>query len=151
TAEGAFETMKLARLSVLFLPLMAASASIVPCPSITNLSVLLTIASGAGNGCQEQDKIFSNFAYSDSTNAANINATVVFVSSGPTTQIHGWVFSRTGSWTSGFTLSYDIAVAPGNPTVSIFQAKDQINSGATPNGTVINDTQTPNVGPAFPI
>jgi hypothetical protein len=139
-------------LTVLFLPLSTASAAIVPCPGLTTLANLLTIASGAGNGCLEQDKIFSNFAYSlGATDAALVNASVVFSSGGPTTEIHGWVFARTGTWTTGFTLSYDIAVAPGNPLVSIFQAKDQANTGAIPNTTAIADTQTPNVGAPYVI
>jgi hypothetical protein len=143
----------LSKLAALFLPLATASAAIVPCPGLTTLANLLVIASGPGNGCVEQDKIFSNFSYSDTADAANVNANVVFNAGGggPNTSIHGWVFTRSGNWSSGFTLSYDIAIAPGNPTVSIFQAKDQANTGAIPNASSLTDTQTPNVGGPYVI
>jgi hypothetical protein len=123
-----------------------ASAAIVPCGT-TTVAALIALGSGPTNGCQIQDKIFNNFTYTPDpggTPATNVGARVV-LGSGATSDLHGWIFNPnnpTESWTVGFTLSYDIFVAPGFPTVAIIGAKDQINSGFVPNGVVMTDTQT---------
>ena len=108
----------------------------------TNTTLAALIALGSYNtttntgGCISQDKIFSNFAYSGSAQdpSSAVNATLVF-QPGPANQdIHGWLFTDangiTNSWVSGFTLSYTIMVAPGNPlNVNITASKDQMNAG----------------------
>jgi hypothetical protein len=123
------------------LMLAAAPAMAVDCSTITTLDELIS------SGCTIQDKVFSNFSYS-ATNpldaAANIKASAVF-NAGPTTDQHGWTFTNAnGLWSAGsFTLSYTISVAPGYPTVTIFQSIDQILDGAI--GTAlpsITDTQS---------
>jgi hypothetical protein len=130
---------------------MPASAAIVTCPTQTTLADLLTIASGAGNGCQSQDKIFTNFSYSlGSTDAGSVTATLV-AQLGGSQDIHGWVFAHAGNWSTNFTLSYTISVAPGFPNTTIIASKDQLNTGFVPNGSSDTDTQTPNVGSAFAI
>ncbi len=123
-----------------------ASAAIVSCGT-TTLAALIALGSGPTNGCQIQDKIFNNFAYTPDPGgkpATDVAARVV-LGSGTASDLHGWIFNpndATGSWTAGFTLSYDIFVAPGFPAVVITAAKDQINSGFVPNGVVMTDTQT---------
>jgi hypothetical protein len=128
---------------VLALSLMASAAPI-DCNSVTLLSQL--IAANAGGGCQHLDKIFSNFSYTGDS-VGSINAFHEFTNQGGTQDIHGWLFSLSGGWTTGFTLAYDVAIAPGFPAQVIFAVKDQIDSGLTPNGTSITDTETMIGGP----
>jgi hypothetical protein len=117
---------------------VSAAATITACPTTATLADL--IALGA---CQSQDKIFSGFDYvgGGGVTAADINANLVLQTSS-TQDIHGWSFVPTTAWGTGFTLSLTIAVAPGNPGVSIIQSTDQMNSGFVPNGITVNDTQT---------
>lgn len=127
----------------------ALAAAPIACPNTTTLAGLIAL-SGVNAGCIIQDKIFNNFAYAGSTAAGDVSATLVF-SPGPSTRdIHGWVFAPVGGpWAAGFTLSYNIAVAPpaaGGVAPVIVMTKDQINSGMVPNSVVVNDLQTPNVG-----
>jgi hypothetical protein len=122
-------------------------ATPIACPSGGSLAVLIALpTTGPDAGCQSQDKIFSNFAYDPlggSVSASNITAGLVFQQPGGNTDIHGWNFIPTvGSWATGFTLSFTISIAPGNPNVSIFASKDQIDSGLLPNGVVMTDVQT---------
>jgi hypothetical protein len=120
-------------------------AAPMPCPTTTTLANLINL-SGAGNGCISQDKIFNDFQYTGTTAAGDVGAILVF-RPGTSSDIHGWIFApNTGPWSAGFTLNYDITVAPGNPNVTITNAKDQINSGLLPNADVVMDTQTPNAG-----
>lgn len=118
-----------------------ASAAIVPCGT-TTLDTLI----GAGNGCSIQDKVFTNFAYTTAGKpATDVEVQTVFTTVGPTSEIHGFIFSPvngTGTWTVGFTLSYNISVDPAFPGVTIIASKDQINTGLTPNSVVMTDTQT---------
>ena len=120
-----------------------ASAAIVPCGT-TTLDTLI----GAGNGCSIQDKVFTNFAYTTGAGgkpATAVEVQTVFTTAGPTSEIHGFIFSpvnNTGTWTVGFTLSYNISVDPAFPGVTIIASKDQINTGLTPNSVVMTDTQT---------
>ena len=125
----------------------------------SNTTLAALIALGSYNtvtntgGCISQDKIFSNFVYTPVNPAQDpasaVNATVVF-QPGPTNQdIHGWLFTdangTTNTWVSGFTLSYTIMVAPGNPlNVNITASKDQMNAGMdSPSNLVkIVDTQS---------
>jgi PEP-CTERM motif len=138
---------------------MSASAAVLDCNAITALSQLI-----AQGSCQFQDKIFSNFSYTDFGTAdplANVLTHYEFTSSGVngTTDIHGWGFTlSTGSWTNDFNLSYNIAVdvnpadplctttGPGvncsAPNQRIFLVKDQINSGQNPNTSQMNDIET---------
>lgn len=118
-----------------------ASAAIIQCPTRTTLANLLAIASAPGDGCQNQDKIFSNFTYTlGAPDAAFVRATLQFLV-GAGQDLHGWTFAHSGSWTSGFTLSYLITVVPGQAAF-ILASKDQINTGIIPNGTANNDRQT---------
>ena len=123
-----------------------ASAYAVPilAPTTTTLDVLIA-ASGIGNGVISQDKIFNDFSYTGLDPASQIRASLVF-DAGPNQDIHGWVFSNlAGLWASGFTLSYNISVAPGNPNVSMIASVDQINVGMVPQTVSVTDTQTPGV------
>jgi hypothetical protein len=122
-------------------------AAPIACPTGASLATLIALpTTGPNAGCQSQDKIFSNFAYSPLTggvSASNITAGLVFQQVGGTTDIHGWNFIPTvGSWGTGFTLSFTISVATGNPGVSIFASKDQIDTGLVPNNIVMTDIQT---------
>jgi hypothetical protein len=97
----------------------------------------------SAEGCVSQDKVFSNFVYTPDAGgvpAADINFDLVLQTG--TSDIHGWSFVPATAWTLGFTLSYDISVAPGNPGLAIVQSKDQINTGAVPNGITVSDMQT---------
>jgi hypothetical protein len=109
------------------------------CPSTTTLDQLIALTS---IGCQSQDKIFNNFNYSGS-DASSVLATLVTAPGGMNQDIHGWSFTRVGGpWTSSFTIGFTVAIAPGNSGVTIVASKDQIDSGPTPNGTTVTDTQT---------
>jgi hypothetical protein len=121
---------------VLALSVMASAAPIA-CDTVTSLSQL--IAAGT-DGCTHLDKQFNNFSYTGDS-VSSINAFHEFTNGGGTQDIHGWLFSLSGGWTTGFTLSYDVTVinAPGE---AIFAIKDQIDSGLTPNGTSLTDTET---------
>jgi len=119
----------------------------IACPTGVTLATLIALpTTGPDAGCQSQDKIFSDFVYTPlagGTSASNITAGLVFQQPSSSTDIHGWNFIPTsGSWTTGFTLSFTISVAPGFPNVSIFASKDQIDSGFVPNGVVLTDIQT---------
>ena len=119
-----------------------ATAAVLPavpivCPQSGALSVLIAMSA---DGCQSQDKIFSNFAYTGDVAATAVNFNLVLQTG--TSDIHGWSFIPETAWTVGFTLSSDITVAPGNPYLAIILSKDQMNSGGVPNGITINDTQT---------
>jgi hypothetical protein len=118
----------------------------IACPTNATLATLIALpTTGPNAGCQSQDKIFSNFAYSGGGTVASTDvlAGLVFQKAGVTTDIHGWNFLPAGgTWTAGFTLSYTISVAPGNPNVAIFASKDQIDSGFVPNGVLMTDVQT---------
>jgi hypothetical protein len=95
------------------------------------------------DGCVSQDKIFSGFVYTPvqgGLSAGDIDFNLVIQTG--TSDIHGWSFVPEGAWVLGFTLSYDITVAPGNPGLAIVQSKDQMNSGTAGNGITINDVQT---------
>ena len=122
-------------------------AAPIACPTGASLATLIALpTTGPNAGCQSQDKIFSNFTYSPLTggvSASNITAGLVFQQVGGNTDIHGWNFIPTvGSWATGFTLSFTISVAPGNPGTVIFASKDQIDSGLVPNNVVMTDIQT---------
>ncbi len=123
-----------------------AFAAPIACPTDATLATLIALpTTGPNAGCQSQDKIFSGFTYTGggTVTAADINAGLVFQQPGGNTDIHGWNFIPAGgSWTTGFTLSFTISVAPGNPDVSIFASKDQIDTGLVPNGIVMSDVQT---------
>src|SRR5262245_44116746 len=91
-------------------------------------------------GCQHQHKIFNNFSYS-LTDSTNVKAKHFF-SNLQALDIHEWNFTHeNGTWTTGFTLAYTISIAPGFPNITIFQVKDQQNSGGIPNGTVVTDSE----------
>ena len=128
--------------AVLLMSSSLASATPADCTLVTTLAQLL--ADNAVGGCQHLDKIFSNFAYSLS-DASLVTATHEFTAGADSTQsVHGWNFARTtGTWTTGFTLSYDVTVDTVNfPFQRIFAVTDQENSGLQPNSTSITDTET---------
>jgi hypothetical protein len=115
------------------------------------------IADNAVGGCEHQDKVFSNFAWTSSLAAASVNVVHEFTASpGGNTDVHGWNFSTAGGFTTGFTLSYDVTVVTncltnvncgpelGTDTTfqRLFASVDQEQSGFTPNGTKVVDTQT---------
>jgi len=133
---------------VVFAAVGVMPAAPIACPTgAVPLATLVALpTTGADAGCQSQDKIFSDFVYTPLTGgtvASAITAVLVFEQPGSGTDIHGWDFTpTTGSWTTGFTLSFTISVAPGFPDVSIFASKDQIDSGLVPNGLVMSDIQT---------
>jgi len=131
----------MSKIVVLSMVLLASAevlpAALVPCPESGALTLLTGLSS---DGCISQDKIFSGFAYSGDVAAADVNFNLVLQTG--TSDIHGWSFVPLTAWGEGFTLSYTITVAPGNPLVAIIQSKDQMNSGSIPNGVTISDTQT---------
>ena len=113
----------------------AGFASPILCASVTNLGQLL----GAADGCTIQDKLFTDFTYTGSVPAAQVGASPVF-SVGPGSDLHGWIFSPSPVWTSGFSLGYVISVLPGNPDVHIEASKLQINTGFS-SGVMTTETQ----------
>lgn len=120
-----------------------ASATLADCLTAVTLQDLIN--DNSVGGCQHLDKIFSNFAYSISGDAINVDVTHEFTAGADSTQaVHGWNFARTtGTWTTGFTLSYDVTVDTVNfPFQRIFAVTDQENSGLQPNTTSITDTET---------
>lgn len=124
-----------------FFGLATAQAALIDCSNLATLQAL--IDQNVNGGCISQDKIFSSFSYSGggTQTAANITVHNVAVLV-PGQDVHGWSFAPTaGVWTTGFTLSYDITVAPRNPGLVIIQSKDQINSGIT-TAVSMFDTQT---------
>lgn len=134
----------MSRLLVLTVMVFAAVAVLpaapIDCPESGALSVLTAMSS---EGCISQDKIFKNFVYTPAQGgvpATDVNFNLVLQTG--TSDIHGWSFIPENAWVLGFTLSYDISVAPGHPGIAIVQSKDQMNTGAVPNGITINDTQT---------
>jgi hypothetical protein len=134
----------MSRLLVLIVIVFAAAA-VLPADPITcpQSGVLSELTGMSAEGCAVQDKIFGNFVYTPvpgGVPAANINFNLVFQTG--TSDIHGWSFVPGTAWTLGFTLSYDITVASGNPGLALVLSKDQMNSGGVPNGITINDTQT---------
>jgi len=121
-------------------------AAPIACPTGVSLATLIALpTAGANAGCQSQDKVFSDFTYSTGAggvSAANVMAGLV-LQTGGSTDIHGWNFiPSVGSWATGFTISFTISVAPGNPNLTIFASKDQIDTGFVPNGIVMTDVQT---------
>ena len=131
---------------IVFAAVAVLPAAVIDCTSPTLVFVSDLVTLGA-TGCQSQDKIFSNFVYTPATGGlpgTSIKTNLVIQTG--SSDIHGWLFApNDAAWTLGFTLSYDISVAPGNPLVGIIASKDQINSGSVPNGIVVTDTQTPGV------
>ena len=131
---------------------IAAQASPIDCASLTTLNQL--IAANAGGGCYSQDKIFSNFDYSGAgslTNpASTVRLTLVFQPGPGNQDVRGWSFNPTTAWGASFTLAYDVtvctSVAQGcvQPSIggAINGSLDQMNTGRTPNGTVMTDTQS---------
>jgi hypothetical protein len=133
--------------SVMVLALsVVASAAPIDCNSVTLLSQL--IAANAGGGCTHLDKQFNNFTYTGDS-VGSITAFHEFTSGGGTNDIHGWLFALSGGWSTGFTLSYDVTVIT-TTTEAIFAIKDQIDSGLTPNGTSLTDTETVLIGGGGP-
>jgi hypothetical protein len=119
-------------------------------PVCTDTTLASLIALGSA-GCQSQDKIFSNFAYTPVDSVADpasaVDAHLVFTPLPLHQDVHGWLFTHSGTslWQSGFTLSYTISVVPSNPfNITIGSSLDQMNAGfAGPTNLVtIVDTQT---------
>ena len=125
---------------------LPSNAQAVACLGDTTLAALIGLGAA---GCTTQDKTFSSFAYAGGAidPAGSIAAHLIFQAG--TQDIHGWSFTNGGvnaAWTSGFTLSFTIAVTPPAGLTTIVASKDQIDSGFTPNGVVMNDTQSAGVG-----
>jgi hypothetical protein len=127
------------------------------CMAVKTLQDLIN--DNAVGGCQHQDKIFSNFAYSGTGSEAPglVAAVHEFTATpGGNTDVHGWSFSVPGGFTTGFTLSYTVTVDTncltdancgpefGQDTSlhAIFASLDQEQSGITPNNTAVTDTQS---------
>lgn len=125
-----------AMLCTLSITASRASAAALTCDTVTTLSQL--IAAGSA-GCTHLDKLFNNFSYTGGAEVSSIQAFHEFTDQGGTQDIHGWLFSLSGGWTTGFTLSYDVSVLPGSPLERIFAIKDQMDTGLTPNGTSLTD------------
>jgi hypothetical protein len=131
---------------VVLIVIVIAAAAVLPaaptCLSNTTLDALVALGS---SGCQSQDKIFSNFSYTPLTGgvtSTHVTSSIVLTQGG-SGDIHGWLFSAdTGTWTTGFSIGFDIAVAPGFPGLAIIGSKDQINTGFVPNGVTMADTQS---------
>ena len=134
---------------------VGAWASPTDCMAAATLADL--IASNASGGCEHQDKIFSNWVWTSTTAASSVDVVHEFTgSTGFVNDVHGWQFSDPGGFTAGFTLSYTVTVVTncltnvncgpefGTDTSSqvIHATVDQENSGLTPNGTSIVDTET---------
>ena len=126
---------------VLMAVVTAVSAVPIPCPTTTTMAFLQSMGA---EGCISQDKVFKGFSYSGGggITAADVSATLVFQPSPSNEDIHGWIFTGSSAWTTGFTLSYTISVAPGVSGVAIVQSKDEMNAGRPPNGVRISDVQT---------
>ena len=122
------------------------SADPIQCSTAATLADLVTFS--ASGGCISQDKIFSNFVYSGGGSITAGDVTVHLVAILGDNDVHGWSFNpvNNSSWDTGFTLSYTISVAPGNPGLSIFESSDQINTTFRPNRVVVTDLQT-GIGP----
>jgi len=124
-----------------FFGVATAQAALIDCSSLATLQAL--IDQNVNGGCISQDKIFSGFSYTGGgTQTANL-ITVHNIAVLGANDEHGWSFapSNNQTWTTSFSLSYDITVAPGNLNVAIFESKDQINAGIRGGVTVV-DTQT---------
>jgi hypothetical protein len=142
----------MSRLVVLIVIVFAAAAVLpavpIACPTAATVpaATLQTLIDlNAGGGCFSQDKIFSNFSYNQpagTVSASNVSIGLV-ITQGGSTDIHGWLFAPlTGSWTSGFTIGFTIAVDTVQfPNLTIVSSIDQINTGSVPNGVVMTDTQ----------
>jgi len=128
---------------VVFAAVGVLPAAPIACPTSGALTLLTGMSS---EGCLSQDKIFTNFVYTPAAGgvpASNVNVTLVLQTGvGANSDIHGWSFVPTTAWVVGFTLSYDITVAPGYPLAAIIQSTDQMNSGEIPNGDTLNAIQT---------
>lgn len=121
-------------------PIACPTAATVPAATLQTLIDL----NGTG-GCFSQDKIFSAFNYNQPAGtvpASNVSIGLVLTQGG-STDIHGWLFAPlSGSWTTGFTIGFTIAVDTVNfPNLGIISSIDQINTGSVPNGVVMTDTQ----------
>jgi hypothetical protein len=143
------------RISILSVMVIVAAAAAVlpatpvPCPTAATVpaaTLQTLIDMNAAGGCFSQDKIFSNFSYdklAGTVDASGISVGLV-IQQGGSSDIHGWLFSPIvgGTWTSGFTIGFTIAVDTVNfPTKRIISSIDQINTGSVPNGVVMTDTQ----------
>ena len=134
------------RLLLLTVILVAAttvlSAAPIQCSSAATLADLISY--NVAGGCVSQDKIFSGFAYTGGGSISDNLITVHLVAILGTNDVHGWSFNPANnlSWTTGFTLSYTISVAPGNTGLSIFESADQINTTVRANRVVVTDIQT---------
>jgi len=104
------------KITVLFAGLLGiaslASAAIVNCSTITNLSQLTVDNAGVGNGCVDQDKEYTNFVYNP-TGGVDPSAVAVGISFGTvgTEELHV-IALQAGAvgWTSQFVLSYTLEV-----------------------------------------
>ena len=119
------------------------------------LSYLISLGS---TGCQHQDKIFSNFAFSGAESTSSIIVTHEFsgTTGGGTNDVHGWSFSLPGGFPTGFTLSYTVTVDTNCSTdpncgaalgfdstfQRLYASKDQQQSGLVPNNTAMTDTES---------
>ena len=140
---------RLLLLMVVFLAVASVlPAAVIPCPTAATVpaATLQTLIdlSGVGNGCISQDKIFNNFSYDALGGAVSASAISVglVLTQGGSDDIHGWIFAPlTGTWTTGFTLGYDITIT-GAPGWAIVGSKDQLNTGFLPNSVVATDVQS---------
>jgi PEP-CTERM motif len=123
---------------------MVASAAPIDCTGVTTLQQLIS-ANGVNGGCTHQDKIFNNFVYTGGGVTAGSVSAIHETSGGGISlaDVHGWLFSTSGGWNTGFTLSYDVSVDVANfPLLRIFASKDQLQTGLTPNADNMVDTQS---------
>jgi len=120
------------------LPISGAHAVPIPCPGATTLAALM----GMTDGCFILNLVFTNFSYSPgAADAALVQATSSYpIAAGQAGQ--GWTFAREGSWTSGFTLSYQVSIVGGGPGTAIVGSKDQIKTGLVPSASSVTDTQS---------
>lgn len=103
-------------------------------------------ANGTG-GCEDGDKIFSNFAYTPNGSdpaAANVS---VGVDDQPSIQLYGLQFTTVGgvgSWTSNFTLSYTVTVdTTVCATCEIIADQSAFQGALAPNSAALTVTLTP--------
>jgi hypothetical protein len=124
-------------------------------PLCTDATVIQNLGDLIANGgCTIQDKIFtfdaSSYSGGGSVTADDVGVQVVF-NNIPDADVHGWVFTPSGSWTTDFTISYAISVLPAFPDVSIRSTKLQINAGNTPGAPATTVNLTENGGALPPL
>jgi len=105
---------------------------------------------GAG-GCENGDKVFSNFFYTPNGTDPAAGNVLIGLDNQPLINQFGLQFqSNAAIWTSGFTLSYNIAIDQsqcfvlyGSGACQIVEAQGAMQGGSTPNSAALTMVLTP--------